>query len=58
MALNFTGSDYLAEILQLESGYMLTIRQKRSRWFKRRRYDSVGAAQDEMWRYDRRWKIV
>jgi hypothetical protein len=57
MRLDFTGNDYLAQILQLDDGFMLTIRQKRGPWFKRRRFHTVGEAQDEMWRYDSRWKV-
>ena len=58
MALDFIGNDYLATILQLEDGYILTIRQKRGRWFKRRRFDSVGDVQNEMWRYDTKWRVA
>lgn len=57
MALNFVGNDYMAEILQLEDGYMLTIRMRGTRWFRRRRFETVGDAQDEMWRYSTRWKV-
>lgn len=57
MRLDFTGNDYLAQILQLDDGFMLTIRQKKGHWFKRRRFHTVGEAQDEMWRYDSRWKV-
>jgi hypothetical protein len=58
MTLTFVGNDYIAEITALEDGFMLTIRQKRSRWFKRRRYATVRDTQDEMWRYDSKWKVV
>lgn len=58
IALDFAGNDYTATILPLGDGFMLTLRQKRSRWFKRRRFETVGDMQDEMWRYDNRWKVV
>lgn len=58
MTLDFIGNDYLAQIMCLSDGYVLTIRQKRSNWFKRRRFKTAGEAQDEMWRYDTKWRVI
>lgn len=58
MTTNFKGAGYSAQITRYQNGFMLTVRDRKGRIFRRRRHGTYKDATNEMWRYSDKWRVA
>jgi hypothetical protein len=55
---SYVGDGFRAEIMRLRSGFVLTIRDSHGHIVRRRKKSTFKVANDEMWRFSNRWRVV